>query len=99
MKAWLIPVGVVAVVLAGACCLSTSAQPADPPKTVQWENRVLDGYRLGQLGGAKELDSGGYEDIEKGLNKLGAEGWELVAVRSRGPAISENDYYLKRPKK
>lgn len=99
MKAWSVPIAIAIAVLAVAGFLSATARTADPPKPAQWEYRVLGGYDLGRLGGAKELGGAGYEDVEKGLTKLGADGWELVAVRNRGPAISENDYYLKRLKK
>lgn len=58
----------------------------DKPKArPAWEYKVLYGKQLQGYGGAKSE--------EEGLNKLGADGWELVGVIGLEPY-----YYLKRPK-
>jgi hypothetical protein len=51
-----------------------------------WEYKVLYGMQVYDYGGAKSE--------QEGLNKLGAEGWELVTVL---PGVHPG-YYLKRPK-
>lgn len=66
----------VIVVVAGS---QLTVQAAEP--TIQWEYKVL---TKGQV-----LDLG-KKDLAAGLNKLGDDGWELVAV--------DNAYIFKRPK-
>jgi hypothetical protein len=51
-----------------------------------WEYKVLYGLQVQDYGGARSE--------QEGLNKLGAEGWELVHVL---PGVHPG-YYLKRPK-
>lgn len=38
-------------------------------------------------------------DVEKNLNKLGQENWEVVAAGAQGSSASSNKLILKRPKK
>jgi hypothetical protein len=57
----------------------------------RWEYRVLSAPQVRELG---------KKDLEAGLNKLGDEGWELVAIDPATKAIkvTSAEYYFKRPK-
>ena len=80
-----------AIVLIGWVCWPTYAQRQRPLR-VTWEYKVVSaGY----------VENGGYKTVD--LNELGAQGWELVAVReiisiSQGAGGSNNNpiYDLKR---
>jgi Bacterial type II/III secretion system short domain len=70
-------------------------QPPDEPKIVKpkfvaptparWEYRVLSSTKIGELG---------ENNLEVGLNALGADGWELVAVE---PLKINSRYIFRRP--
>ena len=96
MRRWMIPVGCVVMVAAGVLAVHEPARTADPPKPAAWEYKVVGQYDLGVIGGGKG-GVGTTADIEKGLNKLGADGWELVTVLP-APALAHPTYYLKRAK-
>src|SRR5262249_32983480 len=62
-----------------------------------WEYKTLRRDALVEVGGGK--------DVNAGLNKLGEEAWELVAIApdtTHGPAVhgipAATEYYFKRPK-
>jgi hypothetical protein len=97
----------VALLVAGTGLLSAAgptpperARPAAPPPATaaaaspRWEYRVLTGQQVLELG---------KKDVTAGLNRLGAEGWELAAVRAaapfgrRGGGDEAAEYYFKRP--
>ena len=73
-------------------------QPKQKPKQV-WQYKVIDAYKLQKYGGAKSP--------EEGLNNLGVEGWELIAIdcgvpESRSATDKEKDttkplYFVKPP--
>jgi len=62
----------------------------------KWEYKTIDHFQLMKIGGSK--DSISYDpDVKlKALNKLGLDGWELVAVEGFN---NTPDYYFKREKK
>jgi hypothetical protein len=64
---------------------SADAKPAFP---IQWEYRVLTREQVLELG---------KKDMAAGLNKLGAEGWELVAIEPANVAAKPAELYFKRP--
>ena len=74
------------------------AQKSGSMEIQKWEYRVVTfSSSRGQTAGDVESLRARNKDSEKALNELGAEGWELVAVRenpSRDPV-----YYFKRPLK
>ena len=79
----------------GCFAVSPLARSAEP---VQWEYRVIriDDSRPEEKGSRTTGRSGG---AEESLNKLGAEGWELVAVRVDASATRRAPiFYFKRPK-
>lgn len=94
-------VGLAVGFLGTAVLLRPTTAAPDPKKSAaQWEYKVLWRSDLTVLGNP-EIDRYGRnvntaEHYEAGLKKLGADGWELVAVSST-QAGSEN-FYLKRPK-
>lgn len=68
---------------------------ADDKEVTKWEYRVIriEDRRPDAAGGR-----GGRNNAEEQLNKLGAEGWELVSVRIDSQANRSNPiFYLKRP--
>jgi hypothetical protein len=75
-------------VVAGVPPASASGQGVLAAPPAQWEYRVLTREQLAELG---------KNDPAAGLNALGEEGWELVAVE---PAVAARpaQFYLKRPK-
>jgi hypothetical protein len=81
-----------AVVTDGARPVPASAQPAMAP--AKWEYKVLTPPAIEKLGG-KEPGAFG-----TGLNKLGEEGWELVAIEpGHVPApVRLPRYLFKRPR-
>ena len=95
------------IFLAAAVCLGTwlargalfaqeKAVPAVPARA--WEYQILGQIEVSRLGipglkleaGVVRLDA-----LRKGLDKLGAEGWELAAVEC---SPNYPFYYLKRPR-
>src|SRR5262245_58095444 len=92
---------VVACALLSLCALSPHATSQDksakrkaPPEAgAKWEYSVLT---------RAEVAKHGKDDFKAGLNKLGDEGWELVAVETRPGArpgaTASSSYYFKRPK-
>jgi hypothetical protein len=95
MSRWLIPVGVVVVLLVSGLAFSSVARTADPLKPAQWEYKAMHYSDLVALGGSKDASTAPIRFAELGLNKLGEDGWELVEVTG---GISDRSYYLKRPK-
>jgi hypothetical protein len=57
------------------------------PMPMRWEYRVLDAVELGQVVKGS---------TEGALNKLGADGWELVAIEPSAPSRT-GVYYFRRP--
>jgi len=71
--------------------LKAAEAPAPPDKAApagpKWEYKVLNRGEIADLGN---------KDFATGLNKLGDEGWEMVAL---GPGVrNTQEYYFKRPK-
>ena len=67
--------------------------------TAQWDYKIMssdDLARLGAPNGFKPQSGYANEVEEKGLNKLGAENWELVGVTTYGPYSFR--YFFKRSK-
>jgi hypothetical protein len=96
MKGWLIPLGSMVVVVVGVLLVGDRATTAEPTKPVQWEYKVMSYVGVAELGGSKGGATAAIRHVELGLNKLGEDGWELVAVSGN---IGSNGYYhLKRPK-
>jgi hypothetical protein len=58
-----------------------------PAKPTTWEYRVLTRSSLAQLG---------KDNLEAGLNELGAEGWELIGIET-GAKSSSYSYIFRRP--
>ena len=90
-----------AVLLAG----HSTAAPAPPPAARAWEYKMLDDFgiiELGKKADATERQRGDLamrQSFSDGLNKLGAEGWELVSVAlSSQTPNTRPAYYFKRPK-
>jgi hypothetical protein len=78
--------------------LLMSSHLASAADRVAWEYRVIriDDSRPKEAGGRTTARSGGAQEA---LNKLGEEGWELVAVRIDSSANRTSPiFYLKRPK-
>jgi hypothetical protein len=68
------------------------AGPAAP--AARWEYKIMTHWDLAHLGDPQEKPEPGVTHLAalgKGLDRLGAEGWELGAV-------DERVYYLKRPR-
>jgi hypothetical protein len=59
-----------------------------PAKPMTWEYRVLTRGSIDELG---------KDNLEAGLNALGAEGWELVSIDSSAKPTSGNRYIFRRP--
>jgi hypothetical protein len=97
MKRWLFPVGTAVVVTIGVLLVNDRARTAEPAKPVQWEYRVLFSTDLAKMGGLKDGESATQLHVERGLDKLGADGWELVDASGSGP-LATRFHYLKRPK-
>jgi len=95
MKSWLIPLAVVLLVLTCVVMVGDRARTADPVKPPQWEYKVMYYTDVAKVGGRKDNEASDERYIEKGLNKLGEDGWELVAVS--GPNSGDR-LYLKRAK-
>lgn len=94
------PIRIMAVLfsMTASWCTAVQAGEGDGEKArpaVKWEYRVLSRDHL--------LEAGD-KNLEKGLNKLGDEGWELVTIefpmmlqRAEGRFASDARYYFKRP--
>jgi hypothetical protein len=79
MKA--IPLACMFLAISGPLQVAAMGGDGGPSLVSQWEYRVLKKEHIIDLG---------KKDLAAGLNKLGGEGWELVAV--------DGDYVFKRPK-
>ncbi len=87
--------GVAVLCVGGALFVVSRSEAQVPEKPVvqAWEYKVVDIESLAEVQGAfsrEEREKMGAE-LEKGLNRLGAEGWEF-AFEIRGPMV------FKRPK-
>jgi hypothetical protein len=103
---WISALSVVfAVVITGAAARSlqnrSSAEEAPPQGAEVWEYLVVSGgnVNLTPSDGTMRKEPGAFGresfPLEKNLDKLGAKGWELVAVTG---AAGDPTYYLKRKK-
>jgi hypothetical protein len=95
----LVMTALAAIVIAGLLLARDAAWTAEPARHVRWDYKVVKYDDVGVLGGFAKTDrkfSPDDVDVEKGLNKLGEDGWELTGmVHSAGFA---RVFYLKRPK-
>jgi hypothetical protein len=66
-----------------AACFAEAPARKEAPARQQWEYQAV---------GRKKVEELGKNDLTAGLNKLGDDGWELVAVSP------PTEYYFKRPK-
>ncbi len=85
----------VARMLVPVALLFSCAPLAGSEEVTKWEYRVIriEDRRPDQAGGRA-----GRGSAEEALNKLGAEGWELVSVRIDSQANRSNPiFYFKRP--
>jgi hypothetical protein len=81
MRTILLAVAAAAIVLGGGWTVRAQPVAGTSVAASRWEYRVVS---------EKQLKAAGNNDLAAGLNKLGDEGWELVAVRT--------DYIFKRPR-
>ena len=105
MKLYILPSAAVIATSAAILFSSTSsdlsaqeAAAAEAPKGQQWEYRALRIPDNRPTGGRQSDIRARKSGSEEVLNQLGAEGWELVAVRATG-ANTDPVFYFKRPKK
>ena len=88
----------VAVVVCSALCIGrdslTAQVKAVPVATTEWEYKLMDDRAVLELGPKEGQLAFGHR-LEAGLNKLGAEGWELITVSKPGQDLI---YFFKRPK-
>jgi len=88
----------VAVVVCSALCIGRDSLTAEvkavPVATTEWEYKLMDDPAVLELGPKEGQPSFGHA-LQAGLNKLGAEGWELITVSKPGPNLV---YFFKRPK-
>ena len=94
------------VVLVVVACMGTwiyhdvtvAQERAIPFPGTQWEYKIMFPADIAQLAAAPDKPGSGYpaEVEEEGLNKLGAENWELVDVAYLG--VTTYHYSFKRPK-
>lgn len=88
----------VAVVVCSALCIGrdslTAQVKAVPVATTEWEYKLMDDPAVFELG-PKEGQLAFGLVLQAGLNKLGAEGWELITVSKPGQNLI---YFFKRPK-
>jgi hypothetical protein len=82
--------GVGAFLLAG----HSTAAPAVPAGAKAWEYKVLYAVEIPRMGGPPAEK--GAHSATSGLNTLGAEGWDLVAVDNSPHEATK--YVFKRPK-
>jgi len=84
----------------------SSRDPGDAPSDSQWEYLIVSGGNVNltpmsgeQFSGMRKQPDGSFGReafvLERNLDKLGAKGWELVAVQG---VPNDPIYYLKRPK-
>jgi hypothetical protein len=78
--------------------VTVAQERAIPIPGTQWEYKIMYGADLVELAAApdKPGSDNSIAVVEKGLNKLGAENWELVDVTYLG--VNTFQYSLKRPK-
>jgi hypothetical protein len=90
---WALLVGLVALVAAGMLLTGrpAPAEPATPKALLKWEYKAIDAADLHKLVPEEKGD----DSYERALTKLGAEGWELVAVVK---TEHFHWHYFKRPK-
>ncbi len=88
--------GLIAALTAGAWVLgrASSAEPAAPKSVQKWEYNAL-GYD--EVLGSVPYRSPERERFQIALNKLGDEGWELVAVGTP-PGWAWQQFYFRRPR-
>jgi hypothetical protein len=88
----------VAVVVCSALCIGrdslTAQVKAVPAATTEWEYKLMDDHAFFELGPKDGKLSRGHV-LGEGLNKLGAEGWELITVLKPDEGLA---YFFKRPK-
>ena len=88
----------VAVVVCSALCIGrdslTAQVKAVPVATTEWDYKLMDDQAVLDLGPKEGQLAIGHR-LEAGLNKLGAEGWELITVSKPG---QYQIYFFKRPK-
>src|SRR5690349_3240268 len=88
----------VAVVVCSVLCIGRDSLTAEvkavPTATAEWEYKLMDDQAVLGLGPKEGQLSFGHT-LEAGLNKLGAEGWELVTVSKPAQNLV---YFFKRPK-
>jgi len=81
-----------AIVVLAVNLSSTKGQPprprmeVDAQRQIQWEYRVLT---------KDQLLNAGKKDLAAALNRLGSQGWELVAIET---ALAPSTFYFKRPR-
>jgi hypothetical protein len=89
----------VAVVTGGLVLTGAVARPAEvnAAPNPKWEYRVFPHWQgIAKLNrpDVEYADEWTMQDFEKGLAKLGNEGWELVAVQGEGSRPEEKTTYL-----
>ncbi len=88
----------VAVVVCSALFIGrdslTAQVKAVPVATTEWEYKLMDDHAFWELGPKDGKLSYGHV-VGAGLDKLGAEGWELITVLKPGQELA---YFFKRPK-
>lgn len=98
MKLLLIAAPLVLLVALSVSAPHAGGQPAKPPAVMKWEYKSIRLNEIYAYGGKYE------PDLDKSLNKLGEEGWELAGINTvvfphafSGPMPSPT-YVFKRPK-
>lgn len=78
--------------------VTVAQERAAPVPATQWDYKIIYGLDLVELAAApdKPGSDNSTQVMEKGLNKLGAENWELVDVTYLG--VNTFQYSFKRPK-
>lgn len=99
MKRLLIAVPVVLLLALSLSAPPAGGQPAKPPAVVKWEYKSIRLNDISAYGGKYE------PNLDKGLNRLGEEGWELAAIETvvfpyttSGPVHPSPMYVFKRQK-
>src|SRR5262245_30412877 len=102
-------IGLLAIGLQGVAAEGQDKTPTAPKKTSTTESMktvterkaaVRSGWEY-KTATAKEVRDLANNDLTAGLNRLGEDGWELVAVEPRsdtGRSLRDATYYFKRPK-
>jgi hypothetical protein len=84
-----------AIILAGQSVAAPA--PPLPAGARAWEYKVFNEIQINGLGRQPAVQGGPIAERQpfaEGINNLGAEGWELVAIHGNVPPT----YYFKRPK-